>query len=228
MRLAKTVAVLAATTLLAGCGGGSGNDNGIQKLSAAKALAKMQADLSTVKSVHVVGEIDSSGKTLALDIHVGKGKGEGTITISGGKLDVRILDGNAYVRGSQQALVATGAPSVGASLAADKWIKGSAQTGSLAVFSQFLDIDQLRTALLKPSGTVTTGGTTTINGVKTFELVDTASTEGGTLYVAETGKALPVRLQRTGGGGRVDFTDYDATISVSVPPGAVDISKLGQ
>jgi hypothetical protein len=228
MRLGKALGALAMIMLLGGCGGGGASDNGIEKLSADNALAKVKADAAAVTSVHVKGEIDQSGKSLGLDVRLGKAMGTGTLTISGGQLEIRLLNGTAYVRGDQAALIASGAPASQASLAADKWLKGSATTGSLSSFSSFLDIKTLFNALLTPQGSLKTGSSTTVNGTKAFSLIDTSSS-GGTLYIALTGKALPLRIMKTGsGGGQVDFTDYDAKVTVTAPAGAIDISQLGQ
>lgn len=226
MRLRKSLGALATIALLSACGGG-GSDNGIEKLSADKALAKVKADTNTITSVHVKGQIDQSGRSLGLDVHLGKGKGYGTLTISGGSLEIRLLNGTAYAKGDKTSLIASGAPAAQATAAADKWLKGSATTGSLSSFSNFLDINSLFNALLTPQGSLKAGSTATINGQKALALIDSSS-NGGTLYVAETGKALPVEIKKTGtGGGTIDFTEYNAAVNVTAPAGAIDISRLG-
>jgi hypothetical protein len=227
MRRAKLLGAVAMLVLLGACGGGA-KDNGIEKLSADQALAKVKAAANAITSVHVKGAIDQNGTSLALDVHLGKSSGSGTLTISGGQLEIRLVAGTAYVLGDQAALTAAGAPASQASLAAGKWLKGSATSGSLSSFSSFLNLKSLFNALLTPQGSLKTGTSTSVNGVKAFTLIDT-STSGGTLYVAQTGKALPLRIKKSGsGGGTIDFTDYDAKVTVTAPAGAIDISQLGQ
>jgi hypothetical protein len=218
-----------ALVLVGGCGGGGGAQaNGIEKLSADKALAKVKAAAATVTSVHVKGTLSQGTQTLGIDVQLGSGKGAGTLSASGHALEVRLLDGTVYVRGDAATFEAFGAPAAQASLAGGKWLKSPATSGSFTSFSGFLEIKGLFDSLLSPDGTVKLGKSTTINGTKALTLVDTAST-GGSLYVAETGKALPLRVERGGAaGGHIDFTDYGSAVTVTAPAGAVDISQLGQ
>ena len=224
---ARTTAVVlvgAVSLLLAGCGGS--DTNGVEKLSASDALAKVRTATKSVSSVHVKGQIDQSGQTLGLDLTVGADAAQGEVDLGGGRMDLRLVDGVTYFRGDQKVFAAFGANPAEASLAAERWIKDTSSTGPAAGFSGFLDSKQLFTSLLTPQGTPRTGGTATVNGRKAFVLVDSSS-EGGKLYVAETGDPLPLRIERTGSnGGRIDFTDYNAEVHVDVPPDAVDLSKL--
>lgn len=226
--LVKSLSAVAAAALLAGCGGGGGGDNGIEKLSGAKALAKVKADVADVQWVHAKGQINQGDKTLQLDVHAGHDVGEGTLVVGGGQLELRLVDGVAYIRADKDAMAALGASPAEAGLAAGKWLKSPESQGAFASFAGFLEADKLFGSLLTPSGTVSTGRTTTVNGTKALALVDSTN-DAGTLYVSETGKALPLRIVKTGsGGGRVDFTDYGDPVDVSAPAGAVDVSQLGQ
>jgi hypothetical protein len=233
-RLLKLITALVAIVLLGGCGGSSGGGsatNGIEKLTADKALAKVKADAATVKSVHVKGDIVQSGNTLGLDVHAGQSEGEGTLTVGGGTVELKLVDGEAYLRGDEAALKSFGASDQELAATAGKWLKSSASGGQFDSFSTFLDTEQLFTSLLDPNGTVKTGELTTLNGEKAFTLIDTATDAeggGGTLYVAATGKALPLRIAKAGTeGGSVDFLDYDAELNVEAPADAIDISQLG-
>lgn len=230
-RLLKLITALAAIVLLGGCGGSSGGStNGIEKLSADKALAKVKADVETVKSVHVKGNIVQSGNTLGLDVHAGDSEGEGTLTVGGGTVELKLVDGEAYLRGDEAALKSFGASDAELAATAGKWLKSSASGGEFASFSTFLDTGQLFSSLLQPNGTLETGELTTLDGKKAFTLIDTATEAdggGGTLYVAATGKALPLRIAKAGTeGGSVDFLDYDAELNVEAPSDAIDISQL--
>jgi hypothetical protein len=223
------VVVLLAAALVAGCGGGSGGaaSNGIDKLAADKALDKVKAATATVKSVHVKGEISQAGNTIGLDVHVSDGAGEGTLMVGGGTVELRLVDGEAYLRGDEAALTSFGASQTQVAATANKWLKSAASGGQFQSFTTFLDLSTLFDSLLMPNGTIKAGSTTTLNGQKAYTLIDTAS-DGGTLYIALTGKALPLRVAKAGSsGGHVDFLDYDADVSVQAPDGAIDISQLG-
>lgn len=211
--------------LLGGCGGGE-KSNGIDKLSASAALTKVKAAVADVRSVHVKGTINQSGQPLTLEVFVGSDAAHGTIDVGGGTMDLRLVDGVTYFRGDAKVFASFGANAAQASLAAGRWIKDTSATGPAASFSTFLDRKKLFDNLLTPQGTISTGGAATVNGHKALILVDNSS-EGGKLYVATTGAALPLRIARTGNnGGQIDFTDYNADVSVSAPSGAIDLSQL--
>lgn len=232
-RPARLVAGLLGAVLVAGCGGGSGGakSNGIEKLSAKDALAKVKTATADVKSVHVKGTINQSGQTLTLDISVGSSASEGSIGVGGGTMELRLVDGVTYFRGDSKVFAAFGANAAQSSVAAGRWIKDTSSTGPAGSFAGFLDRGKLFDELLAPQGSISTGGTATVNGTKALVLVD-SSANGGKLYIAATGAALPLRIERTDSsgsttsGGRIDFTDYNADVNVKAPPGAVDISQL--
>jgi hypothetical protein len=211
--------------LAAACGGGA-KSNGLDKLSATDALAKVKAAAAKVTSVHVVGNVSQGPQQLSLDIEIGSDAADGTIGLGGGSMELRLVNGVTYFRGDSKVFAAFGASATQAGLAAGKWIKDTGSGGPAATFGAFLDKGKLFDALLAPQGTVKSGGSASVNGTKALILIDT-STSGGELFVAETGPALPLRIEKTGtGGGRIDFTDYGKDVSVDVPAGAIDISQL--
>jgi len=217
---------LLGAALVAGCGGGGDKSNGIEKLSAEDALAKVKTAVADVTSVHVKGTISQSSQTLTLDISVGSSSAEGAIGIGGGTMDLRLVDGVTYFRGDSKVFAAFGANAAQASIAAGRWIKDTSSSGPAGSFAAFLDRKKLFDQLLTPQGSISSEGTATVNGKKAVILVD-SSAQGGKLYIAATGDALPLRIERTGDtGGRIDFLDYNADVNVEAPAGAVDISQL--
>ena len=55
------------------------------------------------------------------------------------------------------------------------------------------------------------------------------TTKHGTLYIAATGSPYPVAIVNSGprAPGTVAFDDWNKTVSISAPKGAIDLSKLG-
>ena len=224
---ARLLAALLGAALLAGCGGGSGgSSNGIDKMSATDAIAKVKTAVADVKSVHVKGSVSQSGQSFTLDVSVGSDAATGSIGFGGGTMDVRLVDGVTYFRGDSKVFAAFGANAAVSSQAAGKWIKDTGSSGPAAGFATFLNRQQLFDQLLKPNGTVKKGGTTTVNGEKAVILIDEDSSSGGKLFIAATGKALPLRIEPNTGQGSIDFLDYDADVNVEAPSGAIDISQL--
>jgi hypothetical protein len=221
----RLVAAVVGALLVTGCGGGS-SGNGIEKLKADDALAKVKAAAADVTSVHVKGTIKQSGQDLTLDVSVGSSAAKGSVGVGGGTMELRLVDGVTYFRGDSKVFAAFGANAAQASLAANRWIKDTSASGPAGSFSAFLDRKKLFDALLTPQGTIKTGGSATVDGKKAVILVD-SSAEGGKLYVAAEGAALPLRIERSGdNGGRVDFLDYNADVKVEAPSGALDLSQL--
>lgn len=211
---------------LAACGGGE-SDNGIAKLSADNALTKVKTAVKDVKSVHIAGTINQQGQTLDLDVHAARDKGQGTLTINGGTMEVRLLEGTTYVKAEASTFEKLGVPTAQAGMIGGKWLKSGGASSQFAAFGQFLELDQLFDSLLTPEGELEKGDTTDIEGEAAIALVDNAET-GGTLYIATTGDPLPLRITKSGsGGGQVDFTEYDADVTVTAPDGALDISSFG-
>lgn len=218
-----------AVALVAGCGGGA-KSNGIDKLSATAALSKVKAAVANVKSVHIKGTVNQSGQALTLELFVGTDVAKGTIGLGGGTMQLRLVNGVTYFNGDASVFTALGANAAQSSQVAGRWIKDSSSTGPAAGFSVFLDRDKLFDSLLAPQGTVTKGGSATVNGQKAVILIagsSSSSSGEGKLYVASTGDAVPLRVERDGSnGGRIDFTDYNADVQVDAPAGAVDLSQL--
>jgi hypothetical protein len=211
---------------LGACGGGE-SDNGVADLSADAALGKVKAAVKDVKSVHIAGTIAQQGQSFDLDVHSARGKGQGTLTINGGEMEVRLVDGTTYVKAEASTFEKLGAPAAQAQIIGGKWLKSGGATSQFAAFGQFLDLDQVFDSLLEPEGDIEKGDETEINGDAAIALIDKADS-GGTLYIATTGDPVPLRISKSGsGGGQIDFTEYDADVTVAVPDGALDISQFG-
>ncbi len=64
-----------------------------------------------------------------------------------------------------------------------------------------------------------------LEGQKAIGLDDT--TKGGTLYVATTGVPFPLEITKTGKeSGKVVLDRWNKAVTLSAPPGAIDISTL--
>jgi hypothetical protein len=80
--------------------------------------------------------------------------------------------------------------------------------------------------LLLSHGTLSKGATTTVEGQQAVALTD--KTQGGTLYVATTGKPYPVEIKHGGSsGGKIVFDRFNQPVTLTPPANAIDLSKLG-
>jgi hypothetical protein len=221
-----TVAAVSALALaagIAGCGGSS--DNGVAAKSPDAIVAAATNAVQSIKSVHVVGSGVSAGAPLAFDLNLAAGKG-GSGQISENGLDFRmiVINQEVYIDGSDAFWRHAGAGAAAVQLFHGKWLKGPV-TGPFAGIVVLADPQKLFNMFLSSHGKLAKGGTSTVDGQKVIAVNDT--TQGGTLYVATTGKPYPVEVAKTGaGGGHVIFDRYNQPVSVSAPPNSIDITEL--
>jgi hypothetical protein len=216
------LAGLAALVVVAGCGGSS---SGEAQKSAAQILTDTKAAAQSATSVHYVGTINQNGSSLHLDMQLVAGKGgKGTITIGGHKIDIVRIGQKVYFKGDE-AFYRQYAGKAAAQLLAGKWIAAPSTSGNFASFTPLTDIGKLF-GLIKTKGTTSKGAQSTVDGQKVIAI--TSSVPGtGTIYVATTGKPYPVELAGPSGkAGSLHFSDWNGTVTLVAPSGAIDLSKL--
>jgi hypothetical protein len=218
------IGVLALVLLGAGCGGGA-TSNGEAKKPAEQVVTDAQKAALDASAVHVSGSVVSSGQPLTLDLQLTKGKG-GKGTITEGKLSFELVrvGSKAYIRGSD-AFLRQVAGTAAAQLLHGRWLEGPATTGELASLAPLTDLEKLFAAALGSHGKLKNEGQTTYKGQKAVAIEDT--TQGGTLYVAATGTPYPIAIEGGHHKGAISFTDWNKSVAISAPKGAVDLSKLG-
>ena len=227
MRTGVLAVLVASAVLLAGCGGSGSKSNG----EAGKAPKQVVADALKAavgaKGVHVSGSVVSSGTAITLDLRIVKGAGgSGQMSEQGLSFQLVRVGGKAYIKGSDAFWKKFAGAGV-ATLLHDKWLSGSATTGNLASLTALTDISKLFNGALGAHGTLKNAGETTYKGQKVVALKDT--TKGGTLYVAATGTPYPIAIVAPNNGkqGSITFDDWNKTVSISAPKGAIDMSSLG-
>jgi hypothetical protein len=222
--LLATAAVTAAGAVLAACGSSS-SSNGVASKGADQIVQSSQSSIKTVKSVHVAGSLVSGGQTITLDLNLLSGKGgQGTMSAGGLSFQLVTVGNTVYVKGSDAFWRHFGGAAA-VQLFKGKWLKGPA-TGNLASFASLTNLTQLITKILSSHGSLTKGQESTVRGQKVIAVKDTSG-QGGTLYVATTGQPYPIQISKTGSdGGHLSFDHYNASISITAPTGAIDISQF--
>ena len=225
-RLAVPALCVLLAASLAACGGSSGgsSNNGVASKSASGIVQAAVGALKGVRSVHVSGSLVSSGVPLTLDLSLVSGKGgTGSMSENGLAFQVVTVNNLVYIKGSDAFWSHFGGATA-ASLFHGKWLKAPA-TGQFAALTELANTQALFNKLLSSHGKLVKGSTTTINGQPAIAVTD--STQGGTLYVATTGKPYPIELVKKGsGGGRINFDRFNQPVSLTAPSGAIDASKL--
>jgi len=220
---ATILSVVLAAILLAGCGGSAGT-NGEASKSPSQILSDVKQAAVGASSVRIAGNIVSSATPISLDLTLVKGKGAtGSVTEKGLGFKLIRIGNEIYIQGSDAFLKHFAGAA--ASLLKGKWLKASATTGQLASLAQLTDSDKLFAQIKNSNGKLTNKGETTYNGQKAVEI---DSSKGDKLYVAATGTPYPLALVRPGKNkGAITFGNWNASVSLAAPKGAIDISQLG-
>lgn len=211
--------------LAAGCGGGSSSSsNGDATKSGRQVLADARKAAADATAVHVFGTFVDAGQKVAVDFILGSDSGKGFLTVGSARADVVRVGKTAYMRASLAFWRKYGWAGA-AQLLQDKWLQGSATKQPFAAFAKFLSMKGLIGDALKSPGnhgTLTNLGERTYKGQKVVAVKD--SKDGSILYVDATGTPFPIAGV---GAGSLGFDDWNKTVPVSAPKGAVDISQFG-
>jgi hypothetical protein len=217
------ICALALTCGLSACGGGA-SDNGIASKSPDQIAGSVTNAASSVKSVHVFGSIVNSGTPITLDLNLVSGKGGGgQMSESGLSFQIISLGQKVYLKGSSAFWRHFGGAAA-AQLFNGKWLRAPA-SGQFASVAQLTDLQLLFSKLLSSHGKLAKAGTSTVDGQKVLAVNDT--TQGGTLYVATSGKPYPVEIVKSGSqGGHIVFDRFNKPVSLSAPKSSIDISQF--
>jgi hypothetical protein len=196
----------------------------------AQILADVEAAAGSATSVHIVASGLSGGKPLNMNLKLANGiGGSGSLTENGLSFQLIRVGTNAYFEGGPsfwRHVVGASSSAALIQLFAGRWIEASATSGPLAPLTMITDMKSFFTGLLHSHGKLALGSTTTIDGQTAFGLVDT--TQGGTLYVAATGKPYPLAVTPKNGsdGGSITFEAWDQPAHVTAPKNPLDFTKL--
>lgn len=237
------VAAGVAVLLLAACGSSGNGESG---KSADQVAKDASAALKAAKSFHVRATVDDAGGgsqgfsgplTLDLDL-VPPSTMSGTLSAEGVTAHLVFVNNKFYLQG--RSLWEKFAGAQAATVIGDRWVLiPESAVGSFSGLNSFTDIANC----LVPATGNKSNGTTVVNGQSVVEV--TNATASATLDVAADGTPYPLRLvQKSGGsssssssnstsscagsgGGTATFSNFDKGATVTPPPDALDLSKLG-
>jgi hypothetical protein len=223
LRLAGTAPLLAAAALL-GCGGGS-SSNGVASETPTQILQAAKAAADGAASAHISGSIVSEGTPISLDLELLAGKGgHGQLAESGLSFQLIQVGKYVYVYGSAAFYRHVGGAAA-AQLLQGKWLKAPVSDSNFASIASLTNLSKLVDTTLASHGTLARGASATVDGQKVVAVHDVS--QGGTLYVASTGKPYPVEVVKNGGnGGRIVFDRWNKAVTLVAPATAINISQL--
>jgi hypothetical protein len=222
--IASLVPALAGAALLAACGSGAPQANGVAAETPAQIVAAAKAAASSAASVHVAGSIVSHGEPISLNMELVSDKGgEGHVSLEGLSFRLVDVDDAIYVSGSS-AFYTRFAGATAARVLRGKWLKG-AQSGAMASLASLARPGSLLNAALAAHGALARASNATLDGRSAVGVSDRAG--GGTLYVAATGTPYPLAIVRRGtGAGKLVFDRWNQAVSLVVPTNAIDVKQL--
>ena len=189
---------------------------GLAAASADEILAQAHNALLAAGSVHAKGTLRAGSTSYKLDLRMVRKLGA-TGTVAGQGV-VRIKD-VGYVQPDQASWRAVTGSDTAAKQFAGKYLKVTKSNGdAFTPLLKVTDLDRTFSSLLVPAGTVTKGGTTTIDGRRVVDLkIDGGRT--GDVYVALEGRPYPVRLSYGHASGqRVDLDGFGRKVRLAAPP----------
>lgn len=201
--------------------------NPLAGLTAGQIAAKAIADLKAASSVHVAGSVTDSGATYAVDLTAGTTNCAGTFGIPGkGSFALLKIGQTLWIKPDNQFWTSAGANAAVLHLVEGKYVQTSPGNSDFTSVRALCSPAQLAGLLGNKVNHLVKGTTTTIAGQSALQLRDTSTS--GSAYV--TISASPEFLRLSGGSaGQLDFSGYDAPVTLSPPPASqtIDGSKIG-
>jgi hypothetical protein len=214
-------------TGLAGCGGSTqrtlpdATPPSLDTLTAQQIVTEAQRALSQASSVHVTGEYRENNKPVKIDMRIAAGNmAVGTVTANGSTSEVRRVGDKLYVMGDDAFLAALGPK---AQATKGKWLVGPIAQADRSL-ANLTDLQRFAGTLAPGRGTLTKESVRMLAGK---QAISVRSSTGARLWVADTGPAYPLRVERIGEAiGFVDYGDYNAPVSVKAPGPTVDLASV--
>jgi hypothetical protein len=222
---ARSLVPALAVAVISGCGSSSSSDNGLASKTPAEIVATAKAAAAGAATAHVAGSIVDEGKPISLDMELVAGKGgKGRITLEGLSINLIQINGVVYINGSA-AFYRHVAGTAAAQLLQGKWLKAPASSGNFSSLAQLTSLGKLIDGTLAAHGTLSSAGTSTIDGQKAVGVTDVA--KSGTLYVATTGSPYPMEILKNGvGGGKIVFDRWNKPVTLTAPGNAINLNQL--
>ena len=229
-RFAALAMGLAGVCLLSACGGGgasSSSGNGEAAKAGPQVVEDAAAALAAADAVHISGQVvdSSTGKSIDVDLQLQSNGTSGTLTLAGQPVNLISIGSATYLKTSAAFYAKEGVGSVAAAELANRWVKAPNSqdfTGiTLSGLSKDLGVAHDGSRI---NDKVTTGM------LKGHDVVIVSGSDGSKLYVAASGKPLPLKADRpaqSSSPGSLVFTGYGRHVEIKAPADAIDTTTGG-
>jgi hypothetical protein len=232
------VAAIVGVVMLAGtaaCGSSASSQsasttpsaNPLAGLTGDQIAAKAVADLKAASSVHIAGSVTESGSSYGVDLTPGTTDCTGTLVVQGkGSFALLKIGQTLWIKPDNQFWKSAGASSAVLQLVGGKWIQTSTSDSNFSSVNMLCSPAQLADSLGNKLNHVVKGTTTVIAGQSALQLRDTSTSDSAYVTIS----AAPEFLRLNGGSsGQLDFSDYNAPVTLTPPPASetIDGSTIG-
>lgn len=224
-RTPAALAPLALAGALAGCGGSASSD--IASKPAAAILTAARSAAESASSVHVVSNASQDkGKLSAKsNLELASNGGRAQLSFLGISSETIRIANTLYVKGSRSFY--TRLSRRGLHVPRGAWLKTTANSPSLGQLAALTDATSELHLLIKNTGTLTKGTTTTINGQKAIELKEATKHFTSTIYIATTGSPYPIEIIKHGREtSQTTFSGWNQPTPLAAPANAVELANL--
>ena len=222
--LLSGLGVVTLACVAAGCG--SSSSNGVATKSPTQILHAAVGAMRSAKSVHIAGTVTKSGKTVGIDATIfSSGDISGTVTEDASNIGVVKIGKTDYLKAPDAFYKTTGASAQIASLMSGKWIELPDSEAGFGNQFTLVGVGEL-----DPQAEREAVARNHLDAQWPAGRVGPDASNGGTLYVATTGPAYPLRATNTSqtvGSGTITFTQWNQGKLPTVPPGARTVASFG-
>ncbi|MET8754762.1 hypothetical protein ABZW32_32405 [Streptomyces sp. NPDC004667] len=199
-----------------GCGGKAEDPdkgtNGIGKLGADKIEGQSKAAATAASSVHLSGSLVTGGKTFTLDMRLKGDGGSGEVKSQNDTFQLLRVGEQLYLKAG----AAFWGKSDSAGKLGDKYVKVPENDPSYKQFRGFTDMHVLLDGLLGLQGKLTKGAYTTVGQTRAVPISADAG-KSGKLTVSLEGTPYPLLMERAGGAGRVELSEWGKPFPLEAP-----------
>ncbi|MFJ8208566.1 hypothetical protein [Streptomyces sp. NPDC096033] len=217
LRRAAVIGALCAGIAVTGTGCAEKTDpdkgtNGVGKQTPEKIESQAKAAAAAANSVHLSGTLVSGGKSFTLDLRLKADGGSGEVKSQADTFQVLRVGEQLYLKAS----AAFWGKSDSAGKLGDKYVKVPESDPTYKQFRGFTDMHVLLDGLLGLQGKLTKGGYTTVGHTRAVPVSADAG-KGGKLTVSLEGTPYPLLMERAGGAGRVELSEWGKAFPLEAP-----------
>ncbi|MGW8378692.1 hypothetical protein [Streptomyces sp. ODS28] len=212
---------------LAGCGSEDPDKgtNGIGRKSPAKIETQARSAAERASSVKLSGSVVSQGRTYKLDMRLKQDAGSGEVSTAGGDT-IELLrsgqdlylkaDTGFWAKQEKHGKHPTQGDTAAAGKLKGKYVKVPHSDPAYQQLSGFTDMKVMLSSLLVLDGKRETGDRRETGGVRTIQ-VRAGQGSGGIMDVSLKGTPYPLRMQRGGGAGTLQLSDWNKQFTIQTP-----------